>query len=138
MASTSPVAVAALLKGLRHVFREHSKAAGHRAQHPPLVAAEALLWIASGVDHPAELAQVMGTDRSTVSRTVSLLRGRARFRNGKAVESPYGLVDLRKHPHRRGYQLALSDNGKELIASTFEPMQQHQRTSAAQVSCESL
>lgn len=137
MTNATPESVAALLKGLRVVFKDHMRAAGHNVQHPPLVAAEALLWIAEGVDHQAELAKVMGIDQSTASRTIALLRGRARWKQGKQVQSPYGLVDLRKHPHRRGFQLQLTQNGLDLLASTFAPAQQKSCTPEKQRSCES-
>lgn len=118
---TEPNDVAALLKGLRCVFREHMKASGRHVGHPPLVAAEALLWIAGGIDHGSDLAEAMGMDHSTANRTIALLRGRTRWREGRSMPSPFGLVELRKHPHRRGFQLSLTDEGKQLISSTFEP-----------------
>jgi hypothetical protein len=117
---TQPNDVAALLKGLRCVFREHMKANGRHVGHPPLVAAEALLWIAGGIDHGSDLAEAMGMDHSTANRTIALLRGRTRWREGRSMPSPFGLVELRKHPHRRGFQLSLTAEGKQLISSTFE------------------
>lgn len=129
MKGATPIAVAALLKGLRVVFREHAAATGHQIGHPPMVAAEALLWIASGVDHAADLAEAMGTDRSTANRTISLLRGRARWRQGRSVLSPFGLVEVRNHPHRPGHQLILSENGQDLLDSTFAPHLHHCSTS---------
>lgn len=116
---STPAKVAALLKGLRSVLRDSAAAQGQRAQHPPLTAVELLLWIAAGVDHETELARVMGVDQSTVCRLVSQLAGRQRWRDGKAIPSPFGLVTRRKHPHRRGYQLGLSANGSALVDSTF-------------------
>lgn len=116
---TRPIDIAALLKGLRGVFREHMKTTGRHVGHPPLVAAEALLWIAGGIDHGSDLADAMGMDRSTANRTIALLRGRTRWREGRSMTSPFGLIELRKHPHRRGFQLSLTGNGKQLIDSTF-------------------
>lgn len=116
---TQPNDVAALLKGLRCVFREHMKANGRHVGHPPLVAAEALLWIAGGIDHGSDLAEAMGMDHSTANRTIALLRGRTRWREGRSMPSPFGLVELRKHPHRRGFQLSLTKEGKQLVDSTF-------------------
>lgn len=135
MTSTTPADVAALLKGLRAVFCEHQKARGLRVQYPPMVAAEALLWIAGGVDHASELAKVMGTDQSTACRTIALLRGRARWKQGKQMLSPFGLVELRKHPHRRGHQLSLTNNGQQLIDSTFALAFQQKCTSVEQIQC---
>lgn len=126
---TKPTDIAALLKGLRGVFREHQKATGRHVGHPPLVAAEALLWIAGGVDHGTDLADAMGMDRSTANRTIALLRGRTRWREGRSMPSPFGLIKLRKHPHRRGFQLSLTSDGKRLIASTFAPPTGHPYTS---------
>lgn len=132
---TQPVDVAALLKGIRCVFREHMKTSGRHVGHPPLVAAEALLWIAGGIDHGSDLAEAMGMDPSTANRTIALLRGRTRWREGKAMPSPFGLVELRKHPHRRGFQLFLTPDGERLIASTFEPCTRNPYTSGEQALC---
>jgi hypothetical protein len=135
---TQPTDVAALLKGLRAVFRDHMKSTGRHVGHPPLVAAEALLWIAGGIDHGSDLADAMGMDRSTANRTIALLRGRTRWREGRSMPSPFGLVELRKHPHRRGFQLSLSDDGKALLASTFAPTAGQPHTTGEQSVCESL
>lgn len=85
----------------------------------PVIAAEALAWIASGVDSVPELQSRMDTCPATVSRTVSLLRGRARYREGRWIESPYGLVMTRKHPDRRGNQLLLTTQGQQLVQAYF-------------------
>lgn len=135
---TQPTDVAALLKGIRCVFREHMKANGRHVGHPPMVAAEALLWIAGGIDHGSDLAQAMGMDPSTANRTIALLRGRTRWREGRAMPSPFGLVELRKHPHRRGFQLSLTPDGERLIASTFASHTGHPYTSGEQTECASL
>jgi DNA-binding MarR family transcriptional regulator len=132
---TQPNDVAALLKGLRGVFRDHMAATGRHVGHPPLVAAEALLWIAGGIDHGSDLAEAMGMDRSTANRTIALLRGRTRWREGRSMSSPFGLIELRKHPHRRGYQLALTSDGRDLIASTFAPQMARMCTSDENPPC---
>lgn len=136
MTATSPNDVAALLKGLRCVFREHMKASGRHVGHPPLVAAEALLWIAGGIDHGSDLAEAMGMDHSTANRTIALLRGRTRWREGRSMPSPFGLVELRKHPHRRGFQLSLTAEGKELISSTFASRTGHPYSAMTATECE--
>jgi len=136
MTATSPNDVAALLKGLRCVFREHMKASGRHVGHPPLVAAEALLWIAGGIDHGSDLAEAMGMDHSTANRTIALLRGRTRWREGRSMPSPFGLIELRKHPHRRGFQLSLTAEGEELISSTFELRAGHPYSVMAVTECE--
>lgn len=82
----------------------------------PLVAAEALLLIGAGVDSVPELQRVMELNSAGVSRAVSLLRGRARFSQGRVIDSPYeGLVTTRRHPDRRGLQLLLTPEGRELV-----------------------
>jgi DNA-binding MarR family transcriptional regulator len=79
---------------------------------------EALLHIAMGADCSAALSQRMGIDRSSVSRIVSLLTGRGTI--GKAAtRSNLRLVQRRTHPHRRGTQLALTQEGLDLLLSTF-------------------
>jgi hypothetical protein len=91
----------------------------------PVNAAEALLLIASGVDHIAELQQAMPDTTgeplppATTARLVGLLRGRARYAAGKWIESPFSLVSVRPHPHRRGQQLLLSEQGQQLINAFF-------------------
>lgn len=91
----------------------------------PINAAEALLLIASGIDNIPDLQRAMqdlhgnALPAATISRLVSLLRGRARYHQGAWVESPYGLVEVRPHPHRRGMQLQLSDAGQQLIRTYF-------------------
>lgn len=91
----------------------------------PINAAEALLLIASGIDHMSDLQQAMkdsdgnALPAATISRLVSLLRGRARYDRGQWLESPYSLLEVRPHPHRKGLQLVLSAAGKQLIHSYF-------------------
>lgn len=91
----------------------------------PVNAAEALLLIAGGVDHVSDLGKAMTDDKgqplssSTTARLVGLLRGRARYAHGKWIESPFSLVEIRRHPHRRGQQLRLSEQGQQLISQFF-------------------
>ena len=85
----------------------------------PICAAEALLLIGGGVDSVPELQAQMRTCPATVARTVALLRGRARYVKGRWIESPYGLVMVRKHPNRRGNQLLLTPEGHQLIRMYF-------------------
>jgi hypothetical protein len=92
----------------------------------PVNAAEALIWIASGIDNIPDLQQAM-TDHdgqplpgATTARLVALLRGRARYAQGKWIESPFSLVEVRPHPHRRGQQIRLSDQGKNLVNAFFD------------------
>lgn len=103
-------ALAALLRCLRRTGRTI-----------PIGAAEALLLIGAGVDSVPELQTAMGDGTTplaaaTVSRLLSLLRGRARYDRGEWRESPYGaLVQVRPHPHRRGLQLLLSSEAHSLL-----------------------
>jgi len=60
--------------------------------------AEALLLIAAGIDHLSDLQKAMrdsegnALNPATSSRLISLLRGRARYRRGTWIESPYSLL----------------------------------------------
>lgn len=91
----------------------------------PVNAAEALLLIAAGVDNMPDLQKAMRDSEgnalpsATASRLVSLLRGRARYDEGQWIESPYSLIEVRPHPHKRGLQLQLSDAGRQLIHTHF-------------------
>lgn len=111
---TDPIVVARFLGALRQKNRA-----------VPLNAAEALLLVASGVDNIPDLQRAMQDPHgnllpaSTISRLVSLLRGRACYRQGSWVESPYELLEVRPHPHRQGLQLQLSAAGKQLIRFYF-------------------
>lgn len=90
----------------------------------PIGAAEALLLIACGVDHVSDLQEAMGGGSgrndgplpgATASRLVGLLRGRSRYDCGSWRHSPLRLVVTRPHPHRRGQQLLLSEEGAAAI-----------------------
>jgi hypothetical protein len=103
-------------------FLAHLRTSGRGV---PVNAAEALLLIAGGVDHVSDLGRAMTDEQgqplsgSTTARLVGLLRGRARYAHGRWIESPFSLVEIRRHPHRRGQQLKLSDQGQELISQFF-------------------
>lgn len=92
----------------------------------PVNAAEALLLIASGIDNIPDLQRAMRDSEgnalpsATISRLISLLRGRARYDEGRWVESPYSLLEVRPHPHRRGLELRLSAAGEQLIGTYFQ------------------
>lgn len=91
----------------------------------PLETAETLLLIAAGIDNIPDLQRAMCDSEgnvlpaATISRLIALLRGKARYHQGNWVESPYSLLDVRPHPHRRGHQLRLSAVGQQLISSYF-------------------
>jgi hypothetical protein len=112
------MAEALALAGFLGALRQKNRAV-------PINAAEALLLIASGIDNIPDLQQAMRDQEgnalppATISRLISLLRGRARYDQGRWLESPYSLLDVRPHPHRRGLQLQLSDAGRRLMRSYF-------------------
>ena len=91
----------------------------------PIETAEALLLIAAGIDNIPDLQRAMcdtegnALPAATISRLIASLRGKARYHQGTWVESPYSLLDVRPHPHRRGLQLRLSAVGRRLISSFF-------------------
>jgi DNA-binding MarR family transcriptional regulator len=109
--------IAGLLGGLRKASKRSTFDGGM-----PLVAAEALLWIYSGIDHVTDLQKHMGIDHARVNRTLCLLRGRGRKEDGRWIESRLGLVKVTNHPHRRGYRLELTEEAQELLDSTFAPL----------------
>ena len=81
---------------------------------------EALLWIAAGVDNSKDLGVAMGQPGrpqavASTNRILSALRGRDRMNAGKWVPAPFQLIKTRKHPHRRGYLLALTPEAEELL-----------------------
>jgi hypothetical protein len=81
---------------------------------------EALLWVAAGVNNTKDLRVAMGQPGrpqavASTNRILSALRGRDRMAAGKWVAAPFQLVQIRKHPHRRGYLLALTPDAEELL-----------------------
>lgn len=115
--AATPQAVAAMLGGLRKASKRSRFDAGI-----PLVAVEALLNIAQGVDTVDGLKRTMGLSAGQASRTLSLLRGRGRLEAGQWVESTVGLVAVTNHPHQQGYRLQLTNDAIELLNSTFVPL----------------
>tara|TARA_R100001082_G_scaffold82161_1_gene49005 strand:+ start:323 stop:760 length:438 start_codon:yes stop_codon:yes gene_type:complete len=111
LSMTSPLVVASFLSE----FRQRNRAV-------PVHAIEALLLIASGIDNMNDLRKAMSDEEGealpvgSMSRLVSLLRGRARWNKGKWIESPFeALIEVRSHPHQRGMQLLLSEMGETLV-----------------------
>jgi hypothetical protein len=87
---------------------------------------EALLWIAAGVSNIKDLGVAMGQPgrpqaTASTNRILSALRGRDRMAAGKWVQAPFQLVKTRKHPHRRGYLLALTPEAEELLGRGVTP-----------------
>jgi DNA-binding MarR family transcriptional regulator len=103
----TPADVAALIGGIR-------------AAQPHIGASsiEALFHIAGGADCTAELLERMQITRTGRVKSINMLTGRGCIgRNARF--SKLRLVHRRKHPHRRGTQLLLTDEGLALISSTF-------------------
>jgi hypothetical protein len=94
--------------------------AGIRAVRPAISAGsiEVLLLVASGIDSSADLQSAMRSNRQYVNRCLSLLTGRGRV-GQRALRSDLSLVQRRRHPHRRGFALELTQNGADLVAATF-------------------
>ena len=83
---------------------------------------EAFLLVASGVDNVSDLQQAMFlTDgspfpRSSAGRIVNYLSGRGRYSEGKWInQGGEPLIKRREHPHKQGYQLILTNEGRKLI-----------------------
>jgi DNA-binding MarR family transcriptional regulator len=109
--SATPADVAALLRGIR--THHHSLSAS---------AVEVLLHIGTGADCSAELCRRMGVVRQSVNRSVAQLIGRGSIGKRRS-RSRLGLVQRSKHPDHKGFRLELTENGRELLASTFGPFE---------------
>jgi hypothetical protein len=106
-----PLTVASFL----HCLRVDSRAV-------PVSAAEAFCLIAGGVDNLPDLQRAMELDPGATNRVVSFLRGRARMSGGKWIEGGPSLIEVRRHPHRRGMQLRLSRLGQDALARLSTPV----------------
>jgi hypothetical protein len=96
----------------------------------PVGAIEALAFIASGIDHAADLGQAMADhdgkplDRASVHRFVRVLQGQARWREGRWIYSPLEpLIQASPHPHRRGSRLSITPAGRETLGLSDQPLQ---------------
>ena len=83
---------------------------------------EALLLVASGIDNISDLQKAMFLNdgspfpRSSAGRIVNYLSGRGRYCKGKWIKTHNEpLIKRRGHPHKQGYQLILTNEGKKLI-----------------------
>ena len=83
---------------------------------------EALLLVASGIDNMNDLQKAMFLDdgspfpRTNIVRVVNYLSGRGRYSAGKWInQGGEPLIKRREHPHKRGYQLMLTNEGEKLI-----------------------
>jgi hypothetical protein len=81
----------------------------------PAGAVGAFLAVAEGCDHVTDVTTRLGIPARTAARLLKLLAGHARYVEGRWVDSPLALLDLRPHPHRQGEQYRLSQQGRELL-----------------------
>jgi hypothetical protein len=83
-----------------------------------LTALEVLLRVAAGIDNRKELeSAIPGVDRATVTRSLQILRGKARWVRGRWAESPVELLQTRPHPHIPGALCyTLSPYGDHLVS----------------------
>jgi len=83
-----------------------------------LAAVEVLLRVAAGADNRRDIEEQMEVDQSTITRSLGLLRGRARLKKGRWHESPVQLLQARPHPHIAGaLHYSLTKDGNGLIGS---------------------
>jgi DNA-binding HxlR family transcriptional regulator len=82
-----------------------------------LAAVEILLRVAAGADSARDLQEAIpGVDRSTLTRSLGILRGRATLHGKRWRESPIQLLQARPHPHIPGaLHYGLSPNGQEIV-----------------------
>lgn len=83
-----------------------------------LLALEVLLLVADGATCTREITERLVTpaSQSNVTRTINLLLGRAQWRQGRWLESPFQLLTSRPHPHVRGAAfLSVSEEGRTLL-----------------------
>jgi hypothetical protein len=85
---------------------------------------EILLWIAAGVDHASDLREQTGLTDREIRRLLATLSGRSYLNRGRWCHSPIRLVRARDHPHRRGLQWVLTENGEELLQGALAPQNQ--------------
>jgi DNA-binding MarR family transcriptional regulator len=86
--------------------------------HKALHCMEAFLLIAEGIDNSPALVAAMNCAPSQANRIVSKLTGRGRYVKGDHwVPSTFALVERRRHPHERGYQLLLTADGERLACA---------------------
>jgi len=76
-----------------------------------------LSLIAAGTDSTGDLAEASGMPRRTVSKRLRVLCAESWIQDGRlrVSENP-ALVQTRRHPHQRGKQLLLTNDGERLLA----------------------
>jgi hypothetical protein len=81
----------------------------------PVGTVMAFLAVAEGCDHVNEVTVRLGIPARTTARLLKLLAGHGRYVEGRWIDSPFALVDVRPHPHRGGEQYRLSEQGREVL-----------------------
>ena len=111
--------------GLAHsvgIIRRATEAAGSRIRVSEL---EILLHIAGGLDDAESLAEVTGLSRYGVTQACRFLGGHSNeitLAGQRATRvSPLALIKRRRHPHQKGFQYALSLEGRGLLSSVQLP-----------------
>ena len=76
-----------------------------------------LSLIASGIDSAGELVERSGMAERTVFKRVRVLCAESWIQDGRlrVSENP-ALVQTRRHPHQRGRQVLLTDDGERLLS----------------------
>jgi len=95
--------------------RRAATAGGHGLR---VLELEILLLIAGGVDAVGAINAATGSSRVHVSRSLRFLSGRdtsGSNQRGGIRSSPFRLIEHRKHPHRRGFQYRLTDEGEAIF-----------------------
>jgi hypothetical protein len=103
-------------------IRRATEAAGSRIRVSEL---EILLHIAGGIDCAEGLAEATGLSRYRVGEAARFLMGQSSQITiaGDQVTrcSPLRLVERRQHPHKRGFQFRLSEEGRAMFNSIQLP-----------------
>ena len=76
-----------------------------------------LSLIAGGIDSAGELVKASGMAERTVFKRLRVLCAESWLQDGRlrVSENP-ALVQTRRHPHQRGRQLLLTDDGERLLS----------------------
>jgi len=96
--------------------RRAATAGGHGLR---VLEVEILLLIAGGVDAVGAINAATGSSRVHVSRSLRFLSGRdsdGTSQQGGIRSSPFRLIEYRKHPHRRGFQYRLTNEGRSIFS----------------------
>ena len=85
---------------------------------------EILLLVAAGHDTKRALMRSTGLSPATIDRACAYLSGRSHSytpASGPVIrDSPFRLIQARKHPHQRGNQYQLAQEAKTLLAPSLQ------------------